>query len=80
MNGHEFTFLDSAEIKEFELYFDDYSLDNGNISYENLKEIVLSYPKFDKNLGITKLTLLYKKLKDSASQFGDRDFYISISL
>jgi hypothetical protein len=78
MNAYEFMFLDPSEMKEFSTYYHDYNED-GNISFESLKEIVLSYPKFDKNLAITKLNSLYKKIKDSVSQYGGKEFYISNS-
>ena len=41
-----------------------------------MKDIVLSYPKFDKNIIILKLNSLFKKFKNNLSQFGVTEYYL----
>jgi hypothetical protein len=78
MNTYEYMFLDPSEIKDFSLLYEEYGGDETMISYESLKEIVLSYPKYDKNISLAKLNSLYKQIKDNLSQYGDKEYVICI--
>jgi hypothetical protein len=76
MNTYEYPFLDSSEIKQFITIYDEYANEDDSITYDSLKNIVLSYPKFDKNITVLKLNSLLKKIKDNISQFGDKEYYL----
>jgi hypothetical protein len=77
MNSYEYLFLDPSEIKQFNDSYEYCCDDDGIISFESLKEIVLSYPKYEKSLSISKLNLFHKKIKESTLQYGEKEFYIS---
>jgi hypothetical protein len=77
MNTHEYLFLDPSEIKYFNDVYEEYENEDSTITYDSIKDIILSYPKFDKNITILKLNSLFKKIKDSLSQFGDKEYYLS---
>jgi hypothetical protein len=73
----EFHSLSATEVKNFDRLFQEAAGENGEeIAYEDFKEIVLSYNKFNKNVSINILDKIKKKLKEGMSSQQEQELFL----
>jgi hypothetical protein len=76
--NQDFQFMSATEIKHFAKLFNESLADEQTeeISFEDFREIVLSYSKFNRNISLGLLEKIKKKMKERMSSQSDADLYI----
>ncbi len=75
--NNDLSFLNLSEIKYFSNLYDDFGGDDNGICYSSLKEIILSYDRFSKQITITSLNSFLKRLKENQiSRISDSELIV----